>query len=220
MSEGRPDESFDQRPAARIFRACGIAPLGVFVVLHVLGYARILVGREFPSARRDALLWWELSLELTLVLLPLAYHAAFGLYVLMRPPALRRAPNQDARALDKVQRYTSLLVLAFVFDHFARFRAPLLTGAAVPADTRELLVRELSAAPHGLPLVAAFHLLGIAAVAFHLGYGLYRHPWQRLAWLRNETRRTWVSAAVGLLVLLPASFAIVQLATGKSLPFL
>ena len=80
----------------------------------------------------------------------------------------------------------------------------------------ELLVRELSSTSAGLPLIAGFQLLGIAAVAFHLGYGIYRFDWQA-AWLTAGRRRTWLAVGVGVLVLITASFAVVELATGKKL---
>ena len=202
-------------PWERAFRACGVAPLGVFVLLHVALYAKALWGRhDFGDGQAAGLAPWVVAIELLLVTGPLAYHAGYGLLVLSRRGP--RAGSSPLQPLDRVQRATSLLVLAFVADHFARFRWPLLSGAAVPDDAGELLVRELSSTSAGLPLVAGFQLLGIAAVAFHLGYGLYRFEW-RSAWLQSERRRSGLAVAVGLLVLLTASFAVVELATGKRL---
>jgi hypothetical protein len=118
--------------------------------------------------------------------------------------------------LDRVQRASSLLVLGFIADHYARFRWPMLSGAAISADAHALLVRELSSTSGGVPLVAGFQLLGIAAVAFHLGYGVYRYAWPG-PWLAAPKRRAWLAVAVGLFVLITASFTVVGLATGKRL---
>ncbi|HEV8244515.1 MAG TPA: hypothetical protein VGP93_01975 [Polyangiaceae bacterium] len=204
--------------ARRLFRACGVAPLGAFVLLHVLGYCQVLLGRRSfgdPNALRVKS--WELVLELLLVLLPLAYHGLYGLVLLFRA---RDTATPARPLLDRLQRWTSPLVLLFVVDHFARFRWPILSGELASSDAHALLVRELSANTLGLPLVAAFQLLGIAAVAFHLAYGVYHFGWSRLPWLAEPTRRTWLALLVGLLVLVPASFAVIGLATGKKLPFL
>ncbi len=203
-------------PGERAFRACGIAPLGAFVLLHLGTYGRVLVGRRDlgdPDATRLAP--WVIALELVLVTGPLAFHAAYGLYLL----ALRKAPAAPAtthHVLDRVQRASSFVVLAFIVDHYLRFRWPMLTGAALSGDAYALLVRELSSTSAGLPLIAGSQLLGIAAVAFHLGYGLYRFDWQA-PWLAAEKRRTWLGVGVGLFVLITASFAVVELATGKKL---
>jgi succinate dehydrogenase/fumarate reductase cytochrome b subunit len=199
----------------RAFRACGIAPLGVFVLLHVGTYGQVLVGRRDlgdPDATRLAP--WVIALELVLVAGPLAFHSAYGLYLLARRKA--RAALGTTHVLDRAQRASSLLVLAFIVDHYLRFRWPMLSGDALSGDAYALLVRELSSTSAGVPLVAGFQLLGVAAVAFHLGYGLYRFDWQA-PWLAAEKRRTWLAVSVGLLVLITASFAVIELATGKNL---
>lgn len=201
--------------AERVFRACGVAPLGVFVLLHVLLYSRALLGvHTLGNADGLRLSLWVIAVELVLVAFPLAFHALYGLRQLARGPRLTAAGS--AGALDRLQRYSSPLLLVFIADHYARFRWPMLTGELAPVDALGLLVRELSSTTAGLPLVAAFQLVGAAVTAFHLGYGLYRHDWP-LPWLASERRRTWLGAGVGLAVLLAASLTFIQLATGKRL---
>lgn len=201
--------------AERVFRACGVAPLGVFVLLHVLLYSRALLGvRALGSADGLRLSPWVIAVELVLVAGPLAFHALYGLHRLARGPGLAAAGS--AGALDRLQRYSSPLLLVFIVDHYVRFRWPMLTGELAPVDAHGLLVRELASTSAGLPLVAAFQLVGAAVTAFHLGYGLYRYDWP-LPWLASARRRTWLGAAVGLTVLLAASFTFIQLATGKRL---
>src|SRR5262245_34983136 len=102
-----------ETPARRLFRACGVAPLGAFVLLHTLGYAQVLLGRRsFGDPDTLGVSAVELALELVLVLLPLAFHALYGVLLVLRT----RAPSAPA-PLDRLQRWTSLLVLLFVIDH-------------------------------------------------------------------------------------------------------
>jgi succinate dehydrogenase/fumarate reductase cytochrome b subunit len=200
----------------RWFRASGVAPLGAFALLHVLVYSQVLLGqREFGDRDAAALSPLVLGLELLLVVAPLAFHAGYGLALMARRP-LAAAPG-TLGVLDRVQRYSSLLVLVFIGDHYLRFRWPMVSGHAVPSDAYSLLVRELSSTVSGVPLVAALHLLGISALAFHLGYGIYRHDFRTVRWLATSTRRTALALTVGLLVLVPGSFAVIELATGKKL---
>src|SRR5688500_8128545 len=113
-------------PAERAFRACGIAPLGVFVLLHVGVYGQVLLGRrDLGDADATRLAPWVIALELVLVGGPLAFHGAYGLYLLTRREA--RAALGPTRAMDRVQRASSLLVMAFIVDHYARFRWPMLS---------------------------------------------------------------------------------------------
>src|SRR5687767_10774494 len=110
-------------PGERAFRACGIAPVGVFVLLHVAVYARVLGGRrDLGDADATRLAPWLIALELALVSAPLAFHAGYGVYLLARRK-LRTAVGATG-VLDRVQRAVSLLVLAFIVDHYARFRWP------------------------------------------------------------------------------------------------
>ena len=203
--------------AERIFRASGVAPLGAFVLLHVLSYAEgVLLGRE-PSSSGTLSGLPGLVLEIGLVLLPLSFHTGYGLLLLFRSAEerARREPN----ALLLVQRWSSPVVLLYLIDHLSRFRWPMLTGLAEPADARALLLRELSATTGGVPAVAAFHCLGVAAVAFHLGYGLYAFEWAKVPALAPARRRLWLGVLTGLFVLFLGSCSIIELATGKTFPF-
>src|SRR5262245_42512757 len=113
-------------PGERAFRACGIAPLGVFVLLHLGVYGQVLLGRrKLGDADALRLSPWVIAVELVLVAAPLAFHGAYGLYLMTRRKA--RAALAGAHVLDRVQRASSLLVAAFVVDHFARFRWPMLS---------------------------------------------------------------------------------------------
>ncbi len=213
-----PAQAARETRAASLFRACGVAPVGAFVLLHALGYAQVLFGRRSfgdPDARGPSAL--ELVAEVALVLAPLAYHAAYGVFLLLRRP---RAADRSRAPLDRLQRFASVLVLIYIVDHFVRFRWPMLLGTSSEYDAHPLLVRELSSTTYGMPLVAAFQLLGTAAVAFHLGYGVHRHDFAGVRWLSLGKGRTALAVAIGLLVLVPASFALIALATGKNPPFL
>ncbi len=194
--------------AERIFRITGVVPLAVFTLLHVGAYAVAPArGLGFYAG------WLGLSLEVLLVLAPLVYHSGYGLARLLRGE--RRATT----TLDRVQRWTSPLLLFFLCDHVIRLRWPILSGLHAPEDVHALLVRELSSTWGGVPAVAAFQCLGTAVLSFHLGFGLYRSDFAASSGLSTTRARAWLGASVGLFVLLAGSFSIIGLSTGKSFPF-
>jgi succinate dehydrogenase/fumarate reductase cytochrome b subunit len=194
--------------AERIFRITGVVPLAVFTLFHVGAYA-VAPSRSHGFSTG----WVGLVLELVLVLAPLVYHSGYGLVRLLRDD--RRA----ATTLDQVQRWTSPLLLLFLFDHVIRLRWPVLSGLHAPEDVHALLVRELSSTWGGVPAVAAFHCMGTAVLSFHLGFGLYRSDFAASRGFSAPKARAWLGASVGLFVLLAGSYSIIGLSTGKSFPF-
>lgn len=205
-----PDSAPGSRSLAeRLFRVSGVLPLAVFALLHVAMYAAAPQQGHGFGARGLAL-----ALELLLVLAPLVYHAGYGFWL-----SLRGARPQAASLFDRVQRWTAPLLFVFLVDHVVRLRVPRLRGLVAVEDSHAFLVRELSATWEGVPAVAAFQCAGIAVLAFHLGYGLYRSPLLSLRGLGTPRARAGLAWGVGLFVLLFGSFAVIGLATGKSFPF-
>jgi hypothetical protein len=194
-----------------VFALTSLAPLGAFVVFHVLDYGRVLLGVQTVGARQ-APASWVLAAEALLVWLPLLLHVVLAVPIWR---ARRRLPNPDpsARALLALHRLAGSLVGAFLLDHFLRFRWPILRGELEPADSVQRLAAELSRTHGGFPWIAALHLCGMIAVAFHLGYGLHRIAARSPRWAASGFVRG-ASLGLGLLLLFTGLFALVELAAG------
>jgi succinate dehydrogenase/fumarate reductase cytochrome b subunit len=152
----------------RAFELTSVVPLGAFVVIHTLDYGRALFGAAEVGARRHPALPM-LALEALLVWLPLAGHALYSFVVWRR----RRATDASSAIL-LAHRIAGVVAGLFLVDHFVRFRLPILRGTVYPGDSVVRLAAELSSTRAGVPLVAALHLAGTVAVAFHLAMGLRR----------------------------------------------
>lgn len=200
-----PGSSFE-----RVFALTSVVPVGAFVVLHVIDYARVLFGAE-EIGSREAPSPLFLAAEAVLVWLPLALHALFGV-VLWRRDATP-AKSSSARALLTVHRISGIAIALFLVDHFVRFRVPILRGELRPADSVQRLAAELSRTQAGFPWIAGVSLLGVIAVAFHLGYGLRRIA-ERSPELEANRTYSGVSLGVGLVVLFAGLFALLYLAAG------
>lgn len=192
-----------------VFELTGVVPLAGFAVLHLASYARVLFGATELGARRP-LAVWGMGFELLGALL-------FGCHVALAGPvwlARRRAeagrPRSAALAL---HRLTGAILLPFVVDHFVRFRWPILRGDRYPAESVLALARELSSTVAGVPLVAAWHVLGTLALSYHLSYGLSRFA-ERHAPPAGVRKARVVAAAIGVLAAVFGTLTIVRLATG------
>lgn len=196
---------------ARWFELTSVAPLSAFALLHVASYGRVLFGMgelgtwESPSVA-------ERVAEVLLVWAPLLVHVALAPSVYGQRKA---EPSVDvsARASLVLHRISGLVLGAFLVDHFARFRLPILRGERYPAEALGSLAGELSRLTWGLPLVAGLHALGTLALAFHTSYGLWRVAVRHPRVVPPRPAR-WLCAGLGVLAAAVGTLTIIRLATG------
>jgi succinate dehydrogenase/fumarate reductase cytochrome b subunit len=191
----------------RAFELTSVFPLGAFVVMHLIDYGRVLFGAGEIGARRHPALVVVVA-EALLVWLPLVGHAAWSFSVTRR----RRATEASSAAL-VAHRIAGVVVGLFLVDHFVRFRLPILLGRVHPGDSVVRLAAELSSTRAGVPWVAALHLVGILAVAFHLTMGLRRMA-ERSERFRSSPLVRATSVGAGVLVGLLGVLTILRLAAG------
>lgn len=196
----------------------GVVPVGLFLVFHLFTNARALGGEEpFEKAVLDIqALPYLPVLETGLILLPLLFHALYGVKI-----ALEGRPNVGAYPLNRnwmyvAQRVTGVLAFAFVGFHLWELWLKRVTGRLAPEQFYGALCRDLSSVVAGLPLVALAYVFGIAACAFHLANGLWGFC---AAWGITPTRRSQrVSATVfgiaGVLIFLLGANTAIYFATG------
>ena len=153
----------------------GVVPLGVFVVVHLWTQAHGLWGQaryDAAVADRQAIPYLPL-LEIGLVLVPLAFHGLFGLYL-----ALQSRPNVSVYPFNRnwmyvAQRLSGVLGLAFIVWHVGQYWLPKYQGLIAPTEYYAALCADLSATHSGLPLIALAYVFGVAATVFHLANGLW-----------------------------------------------
>lgn len=202
-----------ERPRLRIlFELSGVVPLSVYALVHIGSYASALFGAtRFGVEASTEPLW--LAFEIALVWLPLLFHAAYGLALLTTPLESERSERQRGLLL----RASGCIALPFILGHSLWLRVPLWRGTRAPEDVAQMLAAGLSTTLYGLPLSAALHFVGLAAVTLHLGLGLgaFSEKWGLLA--RGPARRT--ANLFSLALFLVGSATVFELATGSVLPY-
>jgi succinate dehydrogenase / fumarate reductase, cytochrome b subunit len=192
------------------FELLGVAPLGVYLVIHLATYARVLFGaNSFGIAASPGFL----LVDLLLLWVPLSIHAAIGLRLSFEPLKLEVAAERNRSLLLRV---TGVLSLLFLFQHALWLKWPLITGALWPNDIGETSIALLSSTWNGIPLTAALHLIGLGLVTSHFGWGLGRFL-ERWGILRGSWARPaagWFAAVLFAL----GAVTIVELATGSFVP--
>lgn len=218
-SLGGPRRAFVLR---RLHSLSGVLPLGVFLAVHLWTNASLLGGRApFDHAVGEIQKTPLLPVvEVVGVLLPLAFHAIFGVYLATQGRA-NVAAYPYARAWAYVfQRITGVVTLLFVLAHLWEFRVQKWLFGMSELAFYDTLVAHLSAVTASLPVVAIGYLLGIAASVFHLANGLvtFALTWGFVASRAAQRRLSRVAAVLGLLLFLLGASTVLSVATGARLP--
>lgn len=146
----------------------GVVPVGAFLALHLWGNSYAAYGPDAYDAHLNnlrALPYFPLA-EVALILLPLVFHAFYGVVV-----TFEARNNLDRYPFPRnwhfwFQRVTGLWTLAFILYHVSTFRLNELLGA--PTASFEKVATALSN-----PFILAFHLVGVISASYHLGNGLW-----------------------------------------------
>jgi hypothetical protein len=155
----------------------GAAPLGAFLVVHMVTASSALAGRaRFQSTFATSPV--VKALIVALVLAPLAFHALHGSYVALAHRAGSGRREADAPAVAKgtfprLRHVAALGALAFLTWHLVALP---LRGAVsgLRADSLfDVLASDLSSTTLGVPVRALAYLLGLSATAFHLAASLW-----------------------------------------------
>ena len=204
--------------AEKLFSSSGVVPLGAFVLYH-LWMASALLGSHASFDRQSAFLHEGAMgsvftfLELVLVVLPLVFHAAYGIYLSLQRTTAHSYESDLMRSLERV---TGVVILVFVIWHTWQTRVPTLNGAVIAPDYSSRLTEQLSTTSSGIPWTALAYLVGLAATAFHLVAGLNSAcvTWSIPATFAGRARARVLFRAIGILFFAVSSATVLELATG------
>lgn len=197
-------EATSQRPQRhfllrRLHALTGVLPIGVFLVAHLFTNASALAGRRAFDHTVGAIQQTPAlgAIELFGVLLPLAFHALYGIVI-----AFEARPNLRAYPFGRhwvfvLQRLTGFIALAFILFHLAQFRVPKLTGTLPWQRFYPALETVLS-----VPAMFALYVLGVTACVVHFAQGLWLsgNTWGLTATERSMRRSAVICTVFGVIL--------------------
>jgi succinate dehydrogenase/fumarate reductase cytochrome b subunit len=197
----------------RLHTIAGAIVLGAFLVEHLATNASVLGGAaSFERVVGSIQRWrWVGLFEVGFILLPLAYHAGFGLRLLARSAPDTEIDRYGDKRLWVLQRLSATIVLLFVLAHFWELRAQRLFFGAGPEVTFTTLSAHLSWTWAGIPWVALLYLIGIGATCFHFANGLFAASALR-GWATGRMRIFTLVLGGGLFLL--GFLSVLSFATG------
>jgi succinate dehydrogenase / fumarate reductase cytochrome b subunit len=189
------------RLARKLLSLSGVAPLGVFLVVHLMINARALRGEAAFTLATSVLQRLPVLplVEAVLVFAPLVVHAAIGLWLIVTRAPLAE-PSPYSRTIGILMRVTGVMALAFLALHVPELR---FRGAGPDASRRSggelltILTSTLSSTWHGLPWRGVAYQLGAAATTFHFAAGVWGFFARTRRGMRDDRARRWAAWAVG-----------------------
>ncbi len=228
MSEtSSPKSFFDKNRRAFLLRKLhslsGVVPVGGFLVFHLWENARALDGQNQFDEMVEGInhmpyLW---ALEGGLILLPLAFHAIYGVKL-----ALESKPNVGRYSFTRnwmytLQRVTGLLAFAFIGYHLYELWFQKVTGKLAPDQFYTTLCATMASTVGPVPVVALVYILGIAASVFHFANGLWGFcfSWGITVSRRAQRMAATVFGIIGLIVFFLGANTAIYFATGARFAF-
>ena len=162
----------------KLHQITGIMPLGLFFFVHMFTNAKAMNGAEvFNKAVADIHhMPFLLFIEVFGIFLPLLYHSVYGIFISAEADSSAFKYGYARNAMYIFQRMTGVFLFVFLLFHLLHFRWGLfaglgLTGTAVAGNADKAFA--IVAADFQSVGILVFYILGVAATAWHLGYGLF-----------------------------------------------
>jgi succinate dehydrogenase / fumarate reductase cytochrome b subunit len=206
----------------KVHSLTGVVPVGAFMCFHLWENALAQQGQaRFDEAVAGINHMPFLPvLEWGLILLPLLYHAGYGVYL-----ALASKPNVGRYTYSRnwmytLQRVTGLLAFAFILFHLYEYWWQKTAGKLAVEQFYPALCQNMSYALGPVPIIALVYAVGISACAFHFANGLYGFcfSWGITATRRSQRQASTVFGLVGVAVLVLGLSTVVYFATGMRIP--
>lgn len=191
----------------RLHSLAGIIPVGVFLCVHLITNASILGGGEAfqkQVAKIHALPALKF-VEVFGILLPLGFHALFGLKIWMSGRSNAQQYRERANIRYTLQRITGGIAFVFILYHLWHMHwigAPLGGGKFVFEEGTTASARTTAEAIQASAWIAPFYALGIISSVFHLSNGLWTAliTWGLTIRPRTQQVAGYICTAFGLLL--------------------
>lgn len=152
----------------RLHSLSGVFPIGAFLLEHMFTNSFIVQGAEAYNSKIEFLrsLPYVAVLEITLIGVPILYHAFYGFYVWYTGKSNLSSYPYTQNFLYVLQRWTGLITFAYVLYHVYETRiVNALFGTEVSFARMQTLMQN--------PVTFWFYVVGLAAVCFHFANGLW-----------------------------------------------
>jgi succinate dehydrogenase/fumarate reductase cytochrome b subunit (b558 family) len=160
----------------KLHQLTGIVPLGIFFLVHMMTNSKAMNGEAaFEKGVQEIHdIPYLLFLEIFGIFIPLLFHSIYGVLISMeaRPNILSYRYGRNWFYF--IQRATGIFLFVFILFHVLNMRFGLIPGLnETPIAGHSYLAFDIVSREFAMPWLLVIYLAGIAATAWHLGYGLW-----------------------------------------------
>lgn len=152
----------------RLHSLLGVLPVSAFLIEHMIANSFILKGPDAYNGVIDLLrsLPYLVFLEVTVIGLPILYHALYGIYISLTGSVNVAGYGYLRNWLYFFQRVSGIIALVFIAYHVWEFRI------ASEVYGFEVSYEAVSKSMHH-PWIFWFYVIGMAGTLFHFANGLW-----------------------------------------------
>jgi succinate dehydrogenase / fumarate reductase cytochrome b subunit len=161
----------------RLHSLTGLVPVGAYLVVHLITNSTILAGREpfqfmvdqIHQLAKAGLLF---AVEMTFIFIPLAFHAVFGVVIMLSADMNAREYRYGPNIRYTLQRWTGMIAFVFIMFHVWQFHwmgKPFGGGSFDPHDAPFSTAQAIQASWWYGP----FYAIGVLASVYHLANGIW-----------------------------------------------
>lgn len=162
----------------KLHQLTGIVPLGLFFFVHMFTNAKAMNGEKvFNDAVADIHhIPFLLFIEIFGIFLPLLFHSVYGIIISAEAKTNVSSYGYGRNWLYFFQRVTGIFLFVFILFHLLHLRFGLfssfgLTNIAVAGNANRAF--NIVSMDFQVVWVLIFYILGVAATAWHLAYGIF-----------------------------------------------
>lgn len=179
----------------RLHSLSGIVPIGAFLLEHMFTNSYILAGSEAYNSKIADLrgLPYVVFLEIFFIGLPILYHALYGFYIIFTGKRNLSSYPYTANWLYSLQRWTGIIAFIYIGYHVYHTRiVNALYGTEVSYERMAQMMHN--------PKIFIFYIVGLAAVMFHFGNGIWGFLISWGVTVGDKARKVsgWLCTGIGL----------------------
>jgi len=169
----------------------GIIPIGAFLAEHFWSNSYALVSaKKYDTISYELqTIPWRVPVEALLIWIPILFHSFYGLFIWWKGKSNQFRFGWFENWMYVLQRWSGIVALIFIGWHvyWERF---LTGGKSTYADVAETMSN---------PMFFTFYIVGIVAVSFHFGNGLWQfcNKWGIAVSPQAQRNAGWACAVIG-----------------------
>lgn len=160
----------------KLFQITGIVPLGTFFLVHIYTNSTVMSGEKVFEEHVAGIhhLPYLLFIEIAGIFLPLAYHSIYGMFITAEARPNIFLYNYGRNWFYTFQRVTGVFLFFFLLFHILNLRFGMIPGLNLTpiAGNADKAFDIVSSEFNNIGILL-FYILGVAATAWHLAYGLW-----------------------------------------------